>query len=117
MYQYFLLSGPSKGEDIPPELIKPVCNLFCFWSKRLQTLLWCGVRHDSSEVRAWAHQLCPTRAWEQWVHMHACTGGQGPRREQTVFQQSLSKVTQGMVHRHQRLEMRRAKPSRSALVS
>ncbi|KFR11827.1 Sodium-coupled monocarboxylate transporter 2, partial [Opisthocomus hoazin] len=44
------ITGPSKGEDIPPELIKPVCNLFCFWSKRLQTLLWCGVRHDSSEV-------------------------------------------------------------------
>ncbi|XP_009966165.1 sodium-coupled monocarboxylate transporter 2 [Tyto alba] len=44
------ITGPSKGEDIPPVLIKPVCNLFCFWSKRLTTFLWCGVQHDSQEV-------------------------------------------------------------------
>ncbi|XP_064282138.1 sodium-coupled monocarboxylate transporter 2 isoform X1 [Passer domesticus] len=44
------ITGPSKGEDIPPVLIKPVCNLFCFWSKRLKILLWCGVRHDSPEM-------------------------------------------------------------------
>ncbi|NXK18740.1 SC5AC protein, partial [Arenaria interpres] len=42
--------GPTKGEDVPPVLIKPVCNLFCFWSERLQAALWCGVRHDSQEV-------------------------------------------------------------------
>ncbi|KAM6394528.1 LOW QUALITY PROTEIN: sodium-coupled monocarboxylate transporter 2-like [Pluvialis apricaria] len=44
------ITGPNKGEDIPPVLIKPVCNLFCFWSKRLQAFLWCSVRHDSQEV-------------------------------------------------------------------
>ncbi|NXW09328.1 SC5AC protein, partial [Fregetta grallaria] len=44
------ITGPSKGEDIPPVLIKPVCNLFCFWSERLKAFLWCGVRHDSQEV-------------------------------------------------------------------
>ncbi|NWR57304.1 SC5AC protein, partial [Bucorvus abyssinicus] len=44
------LTGPSKGEEIPPVLIKPVCNLFCFWSERLKAVLWCGVRHDSPEV-------------------------------------------------------------------
>ncbi|KAJ7399733.1 Sodium-coupled monocarboxylate transporter 2 [Pitangus sulphuratus] len=44
------ITGPTKGEDIPPVLIKPVCNLFFFWSKRLKTLLWCGVRHDSLEI-------------------------------------------------------------------
>ncbi|NXE14441.1 SC5AC protein, partial [Lophotis ruficrista] len=44
------ITGPSKGEDIPPALIKPVCNLFCFWSERLKTFFWCGVRHDSQEV-------------------------------------------------------------------
>uniref|UniRef100_A0A8B9PDT3 Solute carrier family 5 member 12 n=1 Tax=Apteryx owenii TaxID=8824 RepID=A0A8B9PDT3_APTOW len=43
-------TGPSKGEDIPPILIKPVCNLFCFWSKRLKTLCWCGVQHSSKDV-------------------------------------------------------------------
>ncbi|NXS97492.1 SC5AC protein, partial [Jacana jacana] len=44
------VTGPTKGEDIPPVLIKPVCNPFCFWSKRLQAFLWCGVRHNSQEV-------------------------------------------------------------------
>ncbi|NXR85440.1 SC5AC protein, partial [Hypocryptadius cinnamomeus] len=44
------MTGPSKGEDIPPVLIKPVCNLFCFWSKRLKIFLWCGVQHDSVEM-------------------------------------------------------------------
>ncbi|NWR83231.1 SC5AC protein, partial [Furnarius figulus] len=44
------VTGPTKGEDIPPVLIKPVCNLFCFWSKRLKTFLWCGVQHDSLEI-------------------------------------------------------------------
>uniref|UniRef100_A0A803W0Y0 Solute carrier family 5 member 12 n=1 Tax=Ficedula albicollis TaxID=59894 RepID=A0A803W0Y0_FICAL len=43
-------TGPNKGEDIPPVLIKPVCNLFCFWSRRLRMLLWCGVQHDSLEM-------------------------------------------------------------------
>ncbi|XP_017682461.1 PREDICTED: sodium-coupled monocarboxylate transporter 2 [Lepidothrix coronata] len=44
------ITGPTKGEDIPPVLIKPVCNLLFFWSERLKTLLWCGVRHDSLEI-------------------------------------------------------------------
>ncbi|XP_056210530.1 sodium-coupled monocarboxylate transporter 2 [Falco biarmicus] len=44
------VTGPTKGEDIPPVLIKPVCNLFCFWSERLKASLWCGVRHGSQEV-------------------------------------------------------------------
>ncbi|OWK52902.1 Sodium-coupled monocarboxylate transporter 2 [Lonchura striata] len=44
------ITGPSKGEDIPPVLIKPVCNLFCFWSKRLKVFFWCGVQHDSLEM-------------------------------------------------------------------
>ncbi|XP_061335176.1 sodium-coupled monocarboxylate transporter 2 [Pezoporus flaviventris] len=43
------ITGPNKGEDIPPVLIQPVCNLFCFWSDRLKALLWCGVRHHSQE--------------------------------------------------------------------
>ncbi|RMB97852.1 hypothetical protein DUI87_25330 [Hirundo rustica rustica] len=44
------ITGPSKGEDIPPVLIKPVCNPFCFWSKRLKIFLWCGVQHDNLEM-------------------------------------------------------------------
>ncbi|NXC44554.1 SC5AC protein, partial [Penelope pileata] len=42
-------TGPRSGEDIPPVLIKPVCNLLCFWSDRLKRLLWCGVQHDSQD--------------------------------------------------------------------
>ncbi|XP_042089233.1 sodium-coupled monocarboxylate transporter 2 isoform X4 [Ovis aries] len=41
------LTGRQKGKDIPPLLIRPVCNLFCFWSKKYKTLCWCGVQHDS----------------------------------------------------------------------
>ncbi|XP_062433040.1 sodium-coupled monocarboxylate transporter 2 [Rhea pennata] len=43
-------TGPTKGEDVPPILIKPVCNLFCFWSEKLKTLCWCGVQHGSEDV-------------------------------------------------------------------
>uniref|UniRef100_A0A663ETD2 Solute carrier family 5 member 12 n=1 Tax=Aquila chrysaetos chrysaetos TaxID=223781 RepID=A0A663ETD2_AQUCH len=53
------ITGPSKGEDIPPVLIKPVCNLFCFWSERLKVFLWCGVRHDSPEVSSRTQGLSP----------------------------------------------------------
>ncbi|KFV67998.1 Sodium-coupled monocarboxylate transporter 2, partial [Dryobates pubescens] len=44
------ITGPNKGEDIPPVLIKPVCNPFCFWSESLKTSLWCSMRHDKQEV-------------------------------------------------------------------
>uniref|UniRef100_A0A8C0II53 Solute carrier family 5 member 12 n=1 Tax=Bubo bubo TaxID=30461 RepID=A0A8C0II53_BUBBB len=64
------ITGPSKGEDIPPVLIKPVCNLFCFWSKSLTTFLWCGVRHDSQEVSTRPPQLSPAGAQEQRACRH-----------------------------------------------
>ncbi|KAG8510765.1 Sodium-coupled monocarboxylate transporter 2 [Galemys pyrenaicus] len=41
------LTGHQSGKDIKPLLIRPVCNLFCFWSKKYKTLCWCGVQHDS----------------------------------------------------------------------
>ncbi|XP_057603264.1 sodium-coupled monocarboxylate transporter 2 [Hippopotamus amphibius kiboko] len=41
------MTGCQKGKDIQPLLIKPVCNLFCFWSEKYKTLCWCGVQHDS----------------------------------------------------------------------
>ncbi|XP_007108586.1 sodium-coupled monocarboxylate transporter 2 [Physeter macrocephalus] len=40
-------TGHQKGKDIQPLLIRPVCNLFCFWSKKYKTLCSCGVQHDS----------------------------------------------------------------------
>ncbi|XP_058519231.1 sodium-coupled monocarboxylate transporter 2 isoform X2 [Ochotona princeps] len=41
------ITGPQKGKDIQPQLIRPVCNLFCFWSEKYKRLCWCGVQHDS----------------------------------------------------------------------
>ncbi|MBZ3886021.1 Sodium-coupled monocarboxylate transporter 2 [Sciurus carolinensis] len=40
------ITGPQRGKDVDPLLIRPVCNLFCFWSKKYKTLCWCGVQHD-----------------------------------------------------------------------
>lgn len=105
-YYHFLFSGPSKGEDIPPVLIKPVCNPFCFWSEKLKLFLWCGVQHDSLEVRAWTHQLGPAVAQEQWEHRHVPTWWQVLSAEPT----SWFELKKGMLHKHHRLEMRSAKP-------
>uniref|UniRef100_A0A8C8ST99 Solute carrier family 5 member 12 n=1 Tax=Pelusios castaneus TaxID=367368 RepID=A0A8C8ST99_9SAUR len=44
------LTGPDKGEDVQPLLIRPVCNVFCFWSKKYKTLCWCGVKHDCTTI-------------------------------------------------------------------
>ncbi|XP_066216648.1 sodium-coupled monocarboxylate transporter 2 [Saccopteryx leptura] len=41
------ITGNQSVKEIPPVLIRPVCNLFCFWSEKYKTLCWCGVRHDS----------------------------------------------------------------------
>ncbi|KAM7086825.1 sodium-coupled monocarboxylate transporter 2 [Molossus nigricans] len=41
------ITGHQSGKDVQPMLIRPVCNLFCFWSKKYKTLCWCGVQHDS----------------------------------------------------------------------
>ncbi|XP_053418444.1 sodium-coupled monocarboxylate transporter 2 isoform X2 [Nycticebus coucang] len=41
------LTGHERGENIQPLLIRPVGNLFCFWSKKYKRLCWCGVQHDS----------------------------------------------------------------------
>ncbi|XP_062855073.1 sodium-coupled monocarboxylate transporter 2 [Trichomycterus rosablanca] len=40
-----LLTGRSKPEEIKPVLIRPVCNLFCFWSEKYKKKCWCGVNH------------------------------------------------------------------------
>ncbi|XP_044868095.1 sodium-coupled monocarboxylate transporter 2 isoform X2 [Mauremys mutica] len=44
------LTGPDQGKAVKPVLIRPVCNLFCFWSKKYKTLCWCGVQHDSTTI-------------------------------------------------------------------
>ncbi|XP_007434847.1 sodium-coupled monocarboxylate transporter 2 [Python bivittatus] len=43
-------TGPNKGKDIKPLLIRPICNIFCFWSPKCKTLCWCGVDHNSKEL-------------------------------------------------------------------
>ncbi|XP_025735053.2 sodium-coupled monocarboxylate transporter 2 [Callorhinus ursinus] len=40
------ITGHQSSKDIQPLLIRPVCNLFCFWSEKYKRLCWCGVQHD-----------------------------------------------------------------------
>ncbi|XP_032215160.1 sodium-coupled monocarboxylate transporter 2 isoform X2 [Mustela erminea] len=40
------ITGHQSGKDIQPLLIRPVCNLVCFWSEKYKRLCWCGVQHD-----------------------------------------------------------------------
>ncbi|XP_036400147.1 sodium-coupled monocarboxylate transporter 2 [Megalops cyprinoides] len=40
------LTGPTPAEDVKPWLIRPVCNLFCFWSEKYKKICWCGVEHE-----------------------------------------------------------------------
>ncbi|XP_051000271.1 sodium-coupled monocarboxylate transporter 2 [Acomys russatus] len=58
------LTGKQRGKDIDPLLIRPVCNLFCFWSKKYKTLCWCGVQHDQ-EIEQ--DNLDGGGAWKQGV--------------------------------------------------
>ncbi|KAH0620839.1 hypothetical protein JD844_021658 [Phrynosoma platyrhinos] len=41
---------PNKGEDIKPMLIRPVCNVFCFWSHKCKTFWWCGVDQEDHKA-------------------------------------------------------------------
>ncbi|KAM4720801.1 sodium-coupled monocarboxylate transporter 2 [Rhinophrynus dorsalis] len=43
------VTGHEKGKNIRPLLIRPVCNLLCFWSDKYKTICWCGVQHDKEE--------------------------------------------------------------------
>ncbi|XP_004454331.2 sodium-coupled monocarboxylate transporter 2 [Dasypus novemcinctus] len=56
------LTGSQNGKDIQPLLIRPVCNLFCFWSKKYKKLCWCGVQHDSDTEQ---ENLQNGSAWKQ----------------------------------------------------
>ncbi|XP_027278088.1 sodium-coupled monocarboxylate transporter 2 [Cricetulus griseus] len=57
-----LVTGRQRGKDIDPLLIRPVCNLFCFWSKKYKTLCWCGVQHDQETEEDY---LDSGSAWKQ----------------------------------------------------
>ncbi|XP_064191790.1 sodium-coupled monocarboxylate transporter 2 isoform X1 [Anguilla rostrata] len=39
------LTGSTPTEDVKPWLIRPVCDLFCFWSEKYKRMCWCGVDH------------------------------------------------------------------------
>ncbi|XP_003781238.1 sodium-coupled monocarboxylate transporter 2 [Otolemur garnettii] len=56
------ITGHERGENIQPLLIRPVCNLFCFWSKKYKRLCWCGVQHDSGTEQ---ENLENDSAWKQ----------------------------------------------------
>uniref|UniRef100_A0A671F2Y6 Solute carrier family 5 member 12 n=1 Tax=Rhinolophus ferrumequinum TaxID=59479 RepID=A0A671F2Y6_RHIFE len=57
-----IITGHQRGKDIQPVLIRPVCNLFCFWSKKYKTLCWCGVQHDRDTEQ---ENLENSSAWKQ----------------------------------------------------
>ncbi|XP_053544880.1 sodium-coupled monocarboxylate transporter 2 isoform X2 [Bombina bombina] len=40
------VTGREHGRNIDPLLVRPICNLFCFWSDKYKKLCWCGVQHD-----------------------------------------------------------------------
>ncbi|XP_072277638.1 sodium-coupled monocarboxylate transporter 2 [Pyxicephalus adspersus] len=40
------ITGPQRGKNVKPLLIRPVCNLICFWSDKYKKKCWCGVPHD-----------------------------------------------------------------------
>lgn len=46
---YFSLAGSSRGKYVKPLLIRPVCNLCCFWSDKYKKMCWCGVNHDEDK--------------------------------------------------------------------
>uniref|UniRef100_A0A8C5MJV7 Sodium-coupled monocarboxylate transporter 1 n=1 Tax=Leptobrachium leishanense TaxID=445787 RepID=A0A8C5MJV7_9ANUR len=43
------ITGREHGRNIKPLLIRPVCNLLCFWSDKYKKTCWCGVQHDNEE--------------------------------------------------------------------
>lgn len=73
------LTGRQRGKDVDPLLIRPVCNLFCFWSKKYKTLCWCGVRHDQETEQDY---LDSGSAWKQGVE----SGLQNGLKQDTLSQ-------------------------------
>ncbi|XP_036619738.1 sodium-coupled monocarboxylate transporter 2 [Trichosurus vulpecula] len=67
------ITGPQKGKDVQPQLIRPVGNLFCFWSKKYKRLCWCGVQHDSETI---LDNLETDTAWKQGTGLDGLKDGQ-----------------------------------------
>ncbi|XP_040266359.1 sodium-coupled monocarboxylate transporter 2 [Bufo bufo] len=43
------ITGHEHGKNVKPLFIRPICNLFCFWSDKYKKKCWCGVRHDEED--------------------------------------------------------------------
>ncbi|KAM4617869.1 sodium-coupled monocarboxylate transporter 2 isoform 2-T2 [Discoglossus pictus] len=43
------ITGREHGRNIRPLLVRPLCNLLCFWSDKYKRKCWCGVQHDREE--------------------------------------------------------------------
>uniref|UniRef100_A0A673W3M1 Solute carrier family 5 member 12 n=1 Tax=Salmo trutta TaxID=8032 RepID=A0A673W3M1_SALTR len=52
------ITGPTRSRDVKPWLLRPVCNLFCFWSKKYKKMCWCGVNHELKQVKRDIRQTC-----------------------------------------------------------
>ncbi|KAM6960637.1 sodium-coupled monocarboxylate transporter 2 [Aplochiton taeniatus] len=46
------VTGSTKVEHLKPLLIRPVCNLCCFWSKKYKEMCWCGVHHEKQGLES-----------------------------------------------------------------
>ncbi|XP_023675582.1 sodium-coupled monocarboxylate transporter 2 [Paramormyrops kingsleyae] len=44
------VTGPTPINNIKPSLVRPVCDVFCFWSERYKRLCWCGLEHNKEKV-------------------------------------------------------------------
>ncbi|KAM5138678.1 sodium-coupled monocarboxylate transporter 2 [Mantella aurantiaca] len=49
------ITGHQRGKNIRPLLIRPVCNLVCFWSEKYKKKCWCGVAHDEVDEEELDH--------------------------------------------------------------
>lgn len=47
---FCLFAGPTKPQEVEPGLIRPVCDLFCFFSEKYKTMCWCGVNHAEDKL-------------------------------------------------------------------
>ncbi|XP_051779093.1 sodium-coupled monocarboxylate transporter 2 [Erpetoichthys calabaricus] len=80
------LTGRVRGEDVKPVLIRPVCNLFCFWSQKYKETCWCGVQHDQEIIDSYENNICSNGVpMKQDEHDLESTGHQNPAKMRPGF--------------------------------
>ncbi|TSM52266.1 Sodium-coupled monocarboxylate transporter 2 [Bagarius yarrelli] len=59
-----VITGPTKPQEVKSGLIRPVCDLFCFFSEKYRVMCWCGVNHAEDKLDAADFGT----AWENQEH-------------------------------------------------